>query len=314
MAAAAPKCPLCQGDAEGSAFPFGTVWNGRRYDYLRCGRCRSSFISPLPSEDEFRLMYDQSSYHDCYYQCEGEEPTDTALPAIRDRLPSVGRLLDFGCGNGAFLRAARSAGFDCEGVELDEKARAQASANSGCPVRSLAEVMGSGSTFGVIHLGDVLEHLPSPEAVMRELEPLLAKGGIFFIEGPLEDNPSLVLFASRAFGAFKKLAGRSLYGVLPPFHLFRTTARAQRAFFERRLGYQIALFRVHETGWPYRNPGDSLLRPGSAGAFIRQAIGLAAIAAGAALSRTPLRIGNRFVALVEPRRPHDQRSAVISSR
>lgn len=43
--------------------------------------------------------------------------------------------------------------------------------------------------FDAIHLGDVLEHLPHPASLLRELEPL---GGVFFIEGPLENNPSLV--------------------------------------------------------------------------------------------------------------------------
>jgi SAM-dependent methyltransferase len=300
MQPAAPECPLCRGSAAGPAFPFGTIWNGRRFDYLRCSSCRSSFLSPLPTEDEFALMYDQSAYHDCFYQDASEEVAASALPRLRRLLPS-GRLLDFGCGNGAFLIVARAAGFECEGVELDPKARERASANSSCPVLSLEEVREAGRAYDVIHLGDVLEHLPDPAGMMRALEPLLAEGGVFFIEGPLEDNRSLVLLAARLFGSVKKLRGKSLHGDLPPFHLFRATARAQRAFFEDRLGYAIEAFSVQESGWPYRNPGDRLLRPGSAGGFIRQSIGLAAIAAGKVFSRTPLRIGNRFAAVAAPR-------------
>lgn len=309
MPPAAPECPLCCSPPAGPAFPFGTVWNGRRFDYLRCSGCRSSFLDPLPTDEEFALMYDRSAYHDRFYDDVSEEPTPSALPAMLPLLKPAGRLLDFGCGNGAFLIAARAAGFDCEGVELDPKACERASADSGCPVYSLEMVRAAGRTYDVIHLGDVLEHLPDPAAAIRDLEPLLAKGGQFFVEGPLEDNRSLVLLASRLFGSVKKGLKRPLYGDLPPFHLLRATARAQRAFFEERLGHRIQAYRIWESGWPYRNPGDWLLHPGSAGGFVRQSIGLAAIAAGKLLARTPLRVGNRFATVVTPQSP-----PVISSR
>ena len=296
-----PHCPLCGGAPKGPAFPYGTIWNGRTFDYLRCAKCRSSFLSPLPTEADFALMYGQAAYHECYYQDVTEEVAPTALADALPLLRSGGRLLDFGCGNGAFLIAARSAGFESEGVELDPEAREQAAANSSCPVRSIDEVRGDGRRFDVIHLGDVLEHLPAPAQAMRDLEDLLAPGGVFFIEGPLEDNPSLVLLAARTFGAIKKMRGKPLRGHLPPFHLFRATARAQRAFFEEKLGYAVKAFAVQESGWPYRNPGDRLLSPGSAGGFVRQAIGLAAIGAGKALSGAPLRVGNRFWAVAAPK-------------
>jgi SAM-dependent methyltransferase len=312
MTSLEPDCPLCGGTPSGAAFPFGMVWNGRTFDYIRCSRCRSSFLSPLPTGEEFRLMYGQSAYHDLYYDDAAEEPVPSTLPAVRPMLKAGGRLLDFGCGNGAFLIAARTAGFESEGVELDEKAREQAAANSGCAVSAFEAVRAEGRRYDVIHLGDVLEHLPAPAQAMRDLEPLLAEGGLFFVEGPLEDNRSLVLLAARLFGSLKKMRGRPLHGDLPPFHLFRATARAQRAFFEQGLGYEVKAFKVWESGWPYRNPGDRLLHPGSAGGFVRQAIGLAAIGAGKALSGAPLRVGNRFSALLAPE-PYGA-SPIISAR
>lgn len=293
-------CPLCDGAAGGPAFPFATVWNGQRFEYLRCASCRSSFVSPLPTDEQFLLMYGQEAYHEQFYADASAEPVASGLSDVLELLKPGGRLLDFGCGNGAFLRTAQALGFTAEGVELEEQARRSAAAASGRPVHRLDDLIDSGQRFDVIHLGDVLEHLPRPAAMMRRLEALLAPDGRFFIEGPIEDNPSLVLFASRLFGAMKKLTGGPLHGTLPPFHLFRATATAQRAFFERRLGYRVRHFAVTETGWPYRNPGDSLFRPGSVGGIVRQSIGLAAIAAGKLLSGPPLHVGNRFSAFVEP--------------
>ena len=301
MPAADPVCPLCEGRGGGTVFPYGTVWKGRRFDYLRCEGCGSSFIHPLPSEDDFGEMYSHSQYHQEFYQEVCEEGALTELKAALPLLKPAGTLLDFGCGNGSFLIAARNAGFRAEGVELDEQARARAADASGCIVSSLPAVQASGRRYDVIHLGDVLEHLPDPAAMMRQLETLLTADGLFFVEGPLEDNPSLIFYAARLFGAFKRRTGRNLFADLPPFHLLRTTARAQRRFFESRLGYEVRGFHVSESGWPYWNDGDRLLHPGSAGRFVRMLIGAAGVGLSKALGRTPLRIGNRFFAVAAPK-------------
>jgi SAM-dependent methyltransferase len=295
-----PHCLLCDGPSAGPTFPFGTIWGGRRFDYLRCGRCGSSFLHPLPTPDEFSRMYDRSSYHDLYYEAVDED-TDTLLPTLSGHFKRGGTMLDFGCGNGAFLIAARAAGFVAQGVELEASARERAAANSGCEVSSFEETVASGRRYDVIHLGDVLEHLPDPTQAMRDLEPLLAPKGVFFIEGPLEDNASPVFYVSRLFGALKKLRGKPLLGDLPPFHLFRTSARAQRDFFEKRLGYEVRAFRVYESGWPYLSGGDRILRPSSAGHLIRMLIGKSAMWASAASRATPMQVGNRFGAILAPR-------------
>ena len=58
----------------------------------------------------------------------------------------------------------------------------------------------SGRRYDIIYMGDVLEHLPAPAATLRDLDGLLAPGGLFFVEGPLEDNVSLVYYSARLFG------------------------------------------------------------------------------------------------------------------
>lgn len=132
---------------------------------------------------------------------------------------------------------------------------------------------------------------------MRELEGLLAEGGCFFIEGPLETNASLVRAAGVLFGELGSRLGRRRLGSFAPYHLFQTNARAQRAFFEERLGYAVDRFDVCETGWPYLSATPTT----SAGTFVRHVIGRAAMAT--AIAAKPLAtLGNRFAAVVRPSR------------
>ncbi len=293
-------CPFCGSTAAGPAYPYETHWDGQHYRYLRCSSCRTTYVDPAPSAAALERFYDQAAYHSEHYDVQHENSQQTTLPQVRHLLKADGDLLDFGCGNGFFLKAAAAVGFRPEGVELDEKTREWATANSGCDVNSLEAVEASGRRYDVIHLGDVLEHLPDPKALMLRLEALLKPDGRFFIEGPLEENPSPVRRAVGIYDWLKGLLGKRRRGTFVPTHLLRTDARSQRRFFETALGYRVHAFRISEDGWPYWSRTDSLLRPRSAGHAVRMAIGAAAVAASRVAVPFGLNLGNRFSAVLSP--------------
>jgi len=132
-------------------------------------------------------------------------------------------------------------------------------------------------------LGDVLEHLPDPASTLKNLLCYLKPGGVLFVEGPLEINPSPVYWAARTFGAFKRILRPGLVGSDAPTHLFRTGAKQQLAFFlltEPRL--ELISWTVYETGWPYAEGGT-----------VKRAIaGIALLIGGKHLFGTTF--GNRF--------------------
>jgi SAM-dependent methyltransferase len=268
---------------------------------LGCPSCGSAFVDPLPSPDDFVKMYDQDQYHSQHYQLDEQDTLSTLLPQVRSFLKPGGDLLDFGCGTGFFLKTATEAGFHCEGVELDARTREWAAANSGCEVISLGQAVDEKRRYDIIHLGDVLEHLPDPAATLRQLHELLRPDGSFFLEGPLENNASLVYLFSRANGALKKLLGRPLLAEFPPFHLFRTNARAQRQFLEKTMGYEVRGFVVVEDGWPYKIASDRWSKPRSPGHAVRMAIGNLAVLAAAFARPFGLKLGNRFATVAYPR-------------
>lgn len=289
-------CVLCGGALVESRSPEGYHWEGRTFTYQRCRRCSAKVIRPLPSDDELARIYRHGDYHEAYYEeCAASDWPQSLLPGDKDV-----RLLDFGCGDGAFLAEARTRGFDAIGVELDASAREAAQRKSGCPVLSLQEVTAMGRQFDIIHLGDVLEHLPAPAETLRGLEPMLSDNGVFFVEGPLEENASLVRLCNRAFTALKRAIGRPLLADLPPLHLSRTSAASQRRFFERTMGYEVKLFEVGETGWPYLLPGRATAN--DARAKVRRTIGQAAVSVARVGRLLGLRVGNRFVAVLSQQR------------
>lgn len=291
------SCPLCGGSGNGSAFPYATHWNGKRFDYVACGDCATTYVDPVPTQDDFAVMYAKENYHDVHYRTPDPGPARSSLRRIESFSAGRRSLLDFGCGMGGFLIAAKAAGFDCVGVEYEDAARKAAQANSGCRVCSLDELKKLGATFDIIHLGDVLEHLPDPKALVTELRVLLSPGGFFFVEGPLQKNASLVYWSASIF----KYLRRALYldrpGILPPTHLLLADRLSQRRFFTDCLGFECLLYELDESGWPFLSETGGW--PQTPSALVKHLIALASITVSKSFPHFGM-FGNRFVGLFKP--------------
>ena len=251
-------CPLCTASAASTAFPFKIAFDGQCFDYLRCQACRSVFVDPVPSDQTFARMYTKSDYHDCHYSECGSPHYQAAATLLREFAPEGASVLDYGCGFGHFLTAVRSAGFNATGVEFDADAAARAQQASGCKVFSAADFNAQSAVpkFDVLHFGDVLEHLPYPAETQLQLHAYLKPGGLLFVEGPLEENPSPVYWASRIFGTLKHWLRPRFIGQGMPTHLFRTDGPQQLAYFQKlNPSLQLLHWEIYETAWPYAEGG-----------------------------------------------------------
>lgn len=252
------SCPLCTGSAKGTTYPYAIEFAGQRFHYQLCASCCSVYVDPVPDTQTFARMYAKSDYHDCFY---GECDTARYEVAARLLLPFAhagATVLDYGCGFGAFLQAVKAAGFTPYGVEFDVDAARFASENAGCDVIAVANFPRSDlpEKYDVIHLGDVLEHLPDPAETLSQLLPHLKPGGLLFVEGPLEVNPSPVYWAAHAFGTLKHVLRPQFVGQGKPTHLFRTGGSQQLAFFNQVApALELLHWEIYETGWPYADGG-----------------------------------------------------------
>ncbi len=282
-------CPICGGRPTGSAFPYTTNFNKTRFAYLQCGQCKSVFVDPVPDAETFALMYTKSTYHDQFYDgSEGVHYSESAQ-LLSKHLKPGSLVLDYGCGVGGFLKACVSNGLVPFGVEFDIEAAKFAAQNGRCEAMSVEAFskLVPPPCFDAIHMGDVLEHLPNPASTLTELLDLLKPGGLLFVEGPLEVNPSPVFWAARIFGAVKRLIRPTFMSSHTPTHLFRTDAKAQKGFFTRvDSNLSLGFWQVYETGWPYA----------SGGLIKRSIAAVAVLMGGRKFARTTF--GNRFKAIL----------------
>jgi SAM-dependent methyltransferase len=94
------------------------------------------------------------------------------------------RILDVGCGNGAFLELARRAGWQVAGVEPDPVAAARAAEREIEIRHRLDDWLHNGPAFDFATVSHVLEHVHEPPRLLETLFNLLRPGGGIFLETP----------------------------------------------------------------------------------------------------------------------------------
>ena len=117
------------------------------------------------------------------------------------RLPMRGEVLDVGCGNGGFLRALRSelSRWGLSGTEFDRRNEKTLRKIRG--FRKLYDGRSSppATSFDLISLVHVLEHMAAPSEYLKGLRPLARPGARVLIQVPdAERNPFILPVADHA--------------------------------------------------------------------------------------------------------------------
>lgn len=153
------------------------------------------------------------------------------LPSIRARigrnvryLPRLrnGRLLDVGCGNGAFLQQMQELGWQVEGIEPDPAA-AKIAVSRGFQVMSntLENADLPQEQYDAITMSHVMEHFKKPTIAVEKIASCLKHGGIFVSLSP---NP---------VGLLSKLFQDKWYELDAPRHLVIPSPEGYRIMCEK---------------------------------------------------------------------------------
>ncbi len=173
-------CPICQVEPRRFAVDFQGL------SLARCPTCRLELHSPRPTLEQMaRAVYGE------HYHRADEAPADARhrrqygrqVDRLEQLQPAGRRLLDVGCGAGAFLRFGRERGWDVEGTDyvLTPWAR-----ESGARVweGELPLVEFGGARFDVVRFNHVLEHTRDPLSELRAARSVLSPGGVLLIGVP----------------------------------------------------------------------------------------------------------------------------------
>jgi hypothetical protein len=217
QAGAKTECSVCLSTNVRDAFQV------QSYDFALCEDCTHLFVATPILPGELASAYDAGYY--VAPSSSGDKPKgyedyvygiDKRIVGFRQRMTQIGRfvekpgrLLDYGCAVGLFVKVAVEAGWRAQGYE-----RSPWAANYGRSQFGLDIIVGDGqldsfgaNSFDVVTLWDVLEHLQNPRYVLNLVAKWMARGGVI----------ALNTVNSSSLGA--RIAGPSWRHIAPPYHL-----------------------------------------------------------------------------------------------
>jgi len=177
-----------------------TLFEEHPYRVRRCQECSLVFVTPRWDDTHIQRVYDADYWNSdspktigyADYAGEAELYLKTyrrRLRLVKEQVTPGGRILDVGCAAGYFLRVMRDAGYEVYGVELSHAIAQHAIDHLGADrvhVGTLEEASGAPGfepgSFDLVTLWDVIEHVPDPQALLRQAAAMLVPSGNLIIE------------------------------------------------------------------------------------------------------------------------------------
>ncbi len=212
-----PGCPSCGQRSN------HVIYTGCAIKLRRCSVCDLVFTDPMaavhPSYYQEHVVYAHKTMPDAQ---EERAHLDSRRIAWFEALTQRGsKMLDIGCGSGAFVACARDAGRDAYGIDFNDQeislGKTAFHLDGFLMTGQVLSMPDEWSGFDLITMFEVIEHLPNPKQVIQEVHRRLKNGGYLVLSCPNERR--------------WQPAGR-IFVDYPPHHLTRWTPQCLRRFLE----------------------------------------------------------------------------------
>jgi SAM-dependent methyltransferase len=218
-------CPAC--DSSEHRFLF----NKSGGSYVACNQCKMVYLNPVFKDDVLENYYRNN------HQLQGETVAADiefyaklyrkGLDSVEQQLGGIGRILDVGCSTGSFLDIAKTAGWTCYGLELNQTEAKIAKAKGHATQEAVLSKAIFAEKFDAITLWDVFEHIKDGYSFLKEAREFLRPSGVVFVQSPSRDALAARILQAQCnmfdglehvnlygIGSLKKLCDRSGYEVV----------------------------------------------------------------------------------------------------
>ena len=230
--------------------PAPSHGTGLWFAVVRCETCGITYTNPRPTPGTIHRYY-PADYRP--HRRPGKMQQTRTVRPLWGRLfgrpcnerrgalpwPKPGRLLDFGCGGGAFLKRMSDQGWQVTGLDASVGAGRAVQEELGLKVLtgSLPHPDLLPCSFDVVTMWQSLEHVHRPLTALREAYQLLVPGGKLIVATPNIESLPFYWF------------GPAWFGLDLPRHLTHFTPKTLRSMLETA-GFVVGLTRmVRHADW-----------------------------------------------------------------
>ncbi len=202
------------------------------FTLYKCTGCSLVFVHPQPTQQDLAQNVYSSNvgYQANKIKDISKVKVTKAFSKVLDFIDSVqassarsglnatsALVCDIGASNGEFLFAARKRGYKTCGVELNASTAAVANShNLNVFVGTLVDAQIKEGSCDMVHMGDVIEHVPSPRDLLLQVRTIVHPQGYVIIS-----TPNLNCYWARSTQLLYKLFNIPVSSFTPPHHLFQ---------------------------------------------------------------------------------------------
>lgn len=194
------------------------------FDVIECKKCQFKHVVPIPIVEDLKKIYEDEYYSDekPLYIERMKEDSEWWNLSYDDRYDSFEeflnknkrKILDIGSGPGFFLNRGKERGWEVAGVEPSKQAFEYSSKQLGLNIYNMflnENTKNDIDRFDVIHMSQVLEHIPDPKGLLDIALEKLNANGLICIVVPNDYNPFQ--------NTLRDACGYDPWWVAPPHHI-----------------------------------------------------------------------------------------------
>jgi SAM-dependent methyltransferase len=199
-------CNCCGADETSPVLTGRDLLHGLPGEFalVQCTRCGLIYMNPQLTSEELKAYYpeDYEAHVGTTKQRLGrlrrldyEYGIEKRYRAIM-RYTDTGRMLDVGCGTGAFLQGMKERGWKVEGIEPSVRAATHAREELGLEIQNTALEAAplEPASLDLVTMWNVLEHLSDPRRSLHRIKEALRPGGLLVFAVPNLKSYDLMLF------------------------------------------------------------------------------------------------------------------------
>jgi len=162
------------------------LWGGTHGRHVKCKNCHLIYVNPIEKASKINGDYSKMGNPDAPIIRESRLRAAKSQLGLIKNYKNGTTLLDVGCGEGFFLFNASKAGYTAKGIDISQDAAEYARREFGLNVEAkpFKELQFPENYFDVVTLWQVLEHVPYPLMVLKEVHRILKPGGLLATSTP----------------------------------------------------------------------------------------------------------------------------------
>lgn len=162
------------------------LWGGTHGRHVKCKNCHLIYVNPIEKAAKINGDYSKMGNPDAPIIRESRLRAAKSQLGLIKNYKNGTTLLDVGCGEGFFLFNASKAGYTAKGIDISQDAAEYARREFGLNVEAkpFKELQFPENYFDVVTLWQVLEHVPYPLMVLKEVHRILKPGGLLATSTP----------------------------------------------------------------------------------------------------------------------------------